>query len=189
MRKLILSTAFLLFFCGTSHADISARARLDFVGTYASGKCEFFITFNEPYEAINSDCNLFKMDGEKVVRQSNQPISGYDLGYPRPVTPDAYYSWPTLLLYTKPNEEYCQDFGDQDGLVALGHYSDPALNIDWPGDKTCKSVPNPSPFSAYTNSWCTGMPTCVYTPMQLLKGGYSSYIGGSDPTCHKLVGF
>lgn len=144
MKKLLF--VLLIVACGPTRAGIDSDVTLDFLETVVSGSCVFWISDNEPYSAINSDCNLLKA-GQVV---NNAPISGYSLGdYPRDNDPiGSYYTWPTIDLNPSGGQQYCEELGYLEphhnaGWIILGHNSNPELNSQWPGASSCDNAPTP----------------------------------------------
>lgn len=145
MKKIFVAVVCLFVVCAKSYGTIETDISLSILETLVNGGCELVITSDEPYSHVTSGCTLLQMDPSgQVVRQDPRPISGFEIGWPRPGPPDpAIFDWPTLLLKPKAGETYCQDFGDNNDMVFFGHHSDPNQNTSRLGKDGCATVPPP----------------------------------------------
>lgn len=96
-----------------ANAGIDAVASLFITTTWVSGTCFFGITENEPYAAMNADCELVKDDaGGSEIQLDYIPLSAFQIGYPR----TEYESWhwnPVYAGTVDPETQHCTFSGSE----------------------------------------------------------------------------
>lgn len=161
-----------------SFAFIGRFVPIEFVGESVAGQCILEISNDEPYSALNADCELTK----NGVRVSFKQISGYDIGWPRPSLLPAFFNWNTIALYPGPHDTYCQKFGDYNGELIFGHHSDPDLNVVVPGVKNCDAIEDPL-YRGYFSTGCFDDFQFFWSLTNLIGSGAKFYVVIGEPDC------
>ena len=137
-------------------ASVEIDVNLNFLDTVVSGNCELLLSHDEPYSHISSACTLNK--GESA--ENSVTISNYEIGWPRPVIPPFYKTWPTLSVNPEGETEYCQVFADYFGDINLGHHTNSNENLALEGIQYCDTSPAPPDdcVATFTSSlsYCRG---------------------------------
>jgi hypothetical protein len=178
----ISTNAVLILLFATPYSNafggIEVGSPIEFLESIVVGQCFLIISYDEPYDALSSECELTKDN----VQKAHHEITAFDIGWPRPVIPPFYKTWPTLAMMPSDDAVYCQKFARSvDDAMLFYHHSDLELSIIHDGVSLCESVEGE--IKAYPQIQCLGEYSIVIGTGALIPGVHLSFSFANDPHC------